>query len=95
MLKVIARNYPDLSHLEEIMSLYRELVTLSREQPGCVSYGLYQDADHPELLTMIEEWESREALENHLHSEGFLRIVPKLGSLMTRESEMNICQQVI
>lgn len=95
MLKVIARNYPDLSHLEEIMSLYRELVAASRKQPGCISYGLYADEDHPELLTMIEEWESHEMLENHLNSEDFQRIVPKLGSLMTRESEMNICQQVI
>lgn len=95
MLKVVAVNYPDLSHLEEIMNLYRELVTLSRKQPGCISYGLYRDADHPELLTMIEEWESHQALEEHLHSADFQRIVPQLDRMMARAAEMNVYEQAV
>ena len=68
MLKVVAKNYADPKHLDEILKLSRELVELTRGEPGCVSYGVYQDTEHPELLTMIEEWESREALETHLNS---------------------------
>ncbi len=95
MLKVVAKNYADLNHLEEIVSLCRELVEITRGEEGCISYGVYQDAEHPELLTMIEEWKSREDLDNHLHAEHFTRIVPQLGKLMTRPADMNVYEQII
>jgi quinol monooxygenase YgiN len=95
MLKVVAKNHADPGHLDEILVLCRELVEVTRREPGCISYGLYQDTEHPELLTMIEEWESREALETHLHSADFTRIVPRLGKLMTQEADMNVYQQLI
>ena len=60
MLKVVAKNYADLNQLDKILSLCRELVEITRGEKGCISYGVYQDAEHPELLTMIEEWKSRE-----------------------------------
>jgi quinol monooxygenase YgiN len=44
---------------------------------------------------MIEEWESREALETHLNSVHFTRIVPQMGKLMTRDADMNVYQQII
>ena len=95
MLKVVAKNFADPKHLDEILKLSRELVELTRREPGCVSYGVYQDTEHPELLTMIEEWESREALETHLNSAHFTRIVPQMGELMTRDADMNVYQQII
>ena len=95
MLKVVAKNYADLNHLEEIVSLCRELVEITRGEEGCISYGVYQDAEHPELLTMIEEWKSREDLDNHLHAEHFTRIVPQLGKLMMRPADMNVYEQII
>ena len=95
MLKVIARNYADPKRLNEILALCRELVELTRQEKGCISYGVYQDTGHPELLTMIEEWESRAALDAHLHSAHFARLVPQLGERMTRAADMNIYQQII
>lgn len=95
MLKVVAKNYADLNHLDEIMSLCQELVENTCRENGCLSYGVYQDTEHPELLTMIEEWKSREDLDIHLHSEHFTRIVPQLGKLMTQSADMNIYRQVI
>ena len=48
MLKVVAKNFADPKHLDEILKLSRELVELTRREPGCVSYGVYQDTEHPE-----------------------------------------------
>jgi quinol monooxygenase YgiN len=95
MLKVVAKNFADPKHLDEILKLSRELVDMTRREPGCISYGVYQDTKHPELLTMIEEWESREALETHMSSAHFTRIVPQLGKLMTRDADINVYQQII
>ena len=95
MITVVAKNYADLNHLDEILSLCRELVEITRGEKGCISYGVYRDAEHPELLTMIEEWKSREDLDKHLHAEHFTRIVPQLGKLMTRPTDMNVYEQII
>jgi quinol monooxygenase YgiN len=95
MLKVVAKNYVDLNHLDEILTLCKELVELTRLEKGCIGYGVYKDADHPELLTMIEEWKSREDLEEHLHSEHFTRIVPQMSKMMTQAADMNVYQQII
>jgi quinol monooxygenase YgiN len=56
---------------------------------------MHQNAEHPELLTMIEEWESREALDAHLHAAHFTRIVPQLGKRMTRPADMPVYGQII
>jgi quinol monooxygenase YgiN len=95
MLKVVAKNYADLNHLDEILSLCRELVEITRREKGCISYGVYRDAQHPELLTMIEEWKSREDLDAHLHAEHFTRIVPQMGRLMTGPADMNVYEQIL
>jgi quinol monooxygenase YgiN len=95
MLKVVAKNYADLNQLDKILSLCRELVEITRGEKGCISYGVYHDVEHPELLTMIEEWKSREDLDAHLHAEHFTRIVPQLGKLMTQASDMNVYEQII
>jgi quinol monooxygenase YgiN len=95
MLTVVAMNYADPNHLDEILSLCRELVEITRSEKGCIRYGVYRDAEHPELLTMIEEWESREALDAHLHAAHFTRIVPQLGKRMTRPADMHVYEQTI
>ena len=95
MLKVVARNYIDRKHKDEILSLCRELVEITRREKGCINYGVYQDAEHPELLTMIEEWNSQEDLEKHLQAEHFTRIVSQLNRLMIQATDMNIYQQII
>ena len=39
MWKVVAKNYADLDHLDEALSLCRELVEITRGEKGCISYG--------------------------------------------------------
>lgn len=95
MLKVVAVNFPDPKNYDKILNYFRELAELTRKENGCISYCVCRDESHPKFLTMIEEWESRYALDLHLKSEHFSRIVPKLSALMVKEAEMNIYKQII
>lgn len=95
MIKVVARNFAKKDKLNEIMKHYKELVELTRKEKGCIKYELYEDEKNPTVLTMIEEWEDRQALENHLKSEHFTRIVPTLGKYMAKESDMNVYNKLI
>lgn len=94
MIYVVAKNYAKSEALKEIHALYEELVKLTREEPGCIQYELFADASAPEKLTMIETWESREALDQHLTSAHFTRIVPALKCLMAQPGEMSILEKV-
>lgn len=95
MVKVVAKSFVQEDKLNEVIELYKELVELTRKEKGCINYELCQDEKDPTILTMIEEWESREALDEHMKSEHFTRIVPKLGEFRSKESIMNIYKKLI
>ncbi|SKA77821.1 Quinol monooxygenase YgiN [Caloramator quimbayensis] len=95
MVKVVAKNCAQRDKLDEIIKLYEELVELTRKEEGCIRYELYQDEKDRSILCMIEEWESREALDRHLNSEHFKRIVPQIKKFMARETELNVYKKLI
>ncbi|MBP2034035.1 quinol monooxygenase YgiN [Clostridium algifaecis] len=95
MIKVVARNFAQQDKLNEIIELYKELVELTRKEKGCIKYELYQDENNPSVLTMIEEWENKKALEDHFKAEHFVRIVPKVKKYMLKETDLNIYNKLI
>ncbi len=52
----------------EMLQALRSLVGPMSVQPGCLRCRLYQDVDDEDVLTWIEEWASREQLEQHVRS---------------------------
>ena len=90
MIKVVAKNFVKADKLSEVLGLYKELVEFTRKEEGCTTYELYQDEKDATIVAMIEEWESRAALEEHFKSEHFTRIVPKLKAFMVKETDINI-----
>jgi quinol monooxygenase YgiN len=78
MIKVVAKNIVKADQVAEFIALGKKLVEeTNRNDKGCISYELYQDMDHPEILTMIEEWESQQALEQHMAAKHFQEIIPQ------------------
>lgn len=95
MLKVVAKNFIQKDKLDETIKLYEELIYFTRKEEGCIKYELYQDEKDPTILCMIEEWENEEAFDKHTKSEHFLRIVPQLKKLRTRDSDLNVYKKLI
>lgn len=95
MIKVVAKNSVDEDKIEEYLKLCKELVEETRKEEGCIKYEMYQDEKDPTILTIIEEWESKEALDKHMISEHFTRIVPMLGKFRTKKSDVNVYKKLI
>lgn len=95
MIKVVAKKLVNEGKVEEVIKLYEELVKETRKEEGCIKYELYQDEKDPRVLAVIEEWESRDALEKHMNSEHFVRIVPMIGELAEKKKDMNIYNKLI
>jgi quinol monooxygenase YgiN len=52
----------------EIAAFQAALATLEREsraETGCALYAAFQTADHPEVFTVLESWETSAAFEAH------------------------------
>ncbi|MDU4962523.1 MAG: putative quinol monooxygenase [Sporomusaceae bacterium] len=79
MIKVIARSVIQEKHLADALELYRLLAEATRQEPGCISYELFQELDTPSHLALIEEWEDSEALRRHTQTPHFIRLVEQLG----------------
>lgn len=94
MVKVLAKSFAKSDKIEEILGLIKELVEETVKEEGCIKYEMYQDKKDPRIMIMIEEWESEEALNKHMASEHFKRIVPEMNAMREKASEMNICKKV-
>ena len=54
-----------------------------------------KNINNPEILTMVEEWDSQEHLDANLNTAFFKKTAAKLNKMYTKETEMNIYVQVL
>jgi len=58
----------------------RRMAEATRAEPGCISYGFYQDVGDPNTILVFEEWEDAAALERHFatpHMAAFAAEIPR------------------
>jgi len=79
MITVIANNFVKEGCLDEFLSIAEVLVEETNKlDPGCIRYAMHQSLSDPLLVTCMEEWASREDMENHLKSAHFLKSVGEI-----------------
>lgn len=95
MIKIVAKHVIKEDKIEEFKKLGLELVKKTNElDEGCIAYDLFQDIKNPKVLTIIEEWESKEALDKHSQAKHFVEIVPVLKEFSEQEGELTIYQKL-
>lgn len=95
MIRVVAKHFIKKNKVDEILKIYKILVDKSRNDEGCISYQLFQDVSDESILTIIEQWENREALDNHLSDCDFKVLISSTSDLLEKETEINIYKQII
>ena len=76
MLKLIAEDFIQEDKIEVVLPLYQELIEKTKQEQGCIGYDLYHDLKQRGHFVFIEEWVDRVALDVHVQSEHFQRLVP-------------------
>lgn len=95
MLQVISKIYVKEEKIHEFVEVFKEMIEPTKKEKGYIQYEMYQDEENPALLIVLEQWETRENFDNHLKSEHFERIVPKMTVFMTKETEVNLCYKIV
>jgi quinol monooxygenase YgiN len=52
----------------ELMSAAKAMIAAMKREPGCVLYDLNISITHPQSMTFVEAWKSREALSEYFES---------------------------
>jgi quinol monooxygenase YgiN len=94
LITIVAKTVVIESEIETFINLANELITESKKEAGCREYNLYQDTENKNVLTFIEKWEDEEAIKLHNESAHFTSIVPKLGEMQVKDTEVNLYKQL-
>lgn len=96
MIKIVAKNYIKNENIEDFIKLASKLVEATNKyDEGCIKYELFQDTVNPGILTVIEEWESKDALDKHMAASHFTEIVPQFAQYTEKPGEMNIYNKIV
>ena len=68
----------------------RELISCTKEEDGCIAYDLYEAKDGSGEIVLVEVWESQEALDAHMQTEHFLRLVPGTEAFLASPPNIKI-----
>lgn len=56
---------------KELVQTLLSMVSSTEGEVGCLDYALYCNVEDHNLLTLLEEWQTRKDLDRHLRSETF------------------------
>jgi quinol monooxygenase YgiN len=91
MIKVVANNYVKQERVEEFLTNMKALVEKTNaDDKGCISYALYKDTQDPLHFTMLEEWEDENAIQSHMRSPHFLKLIPTIDGCSARPAEVTM-----
>lgn len=89
-LRVIARVKARPDKVDELRSVLSSLVEPTRKEPGCLSYNLLQNNEDPTDFALVEEWESKNALESHIAAKHFRDAQAKLAGLVAAKADIRL-----
>lgn len=76
--------------IQELLKLSREHVKRSLTEPGCITHGVYIDAENPLRLVFVEQWKDRESLGLHFQVPGSIEFVGHLRRLAAEPPSLNV-----
>ena len=75
------------TNVEKVRELLSEQARLSRQEPGCVRFEVYQSQNDATKFLLIERWDTQEALDVHRTAQAYTTIYqPQILPLVIREA---------
>ena len=79
MILVTAHVAVQPDHRDTLQSILTEVQAASRLDDGCEYYGYFESIDEPNVISAIEMWSDRDALDAHLRQPHIAKLVEALG----------------
>lgn len=83
----------DPTHVSEVRQLLIQQARLSREEPGCERFEVYESTSTERTFILNERWQSQHSLDVHRAAFAFTTVyAPKVLPLVQRTA--HICERV-
>jgi quinol monooxygenase YgiN len=66
---------PQPEKRQAMIDILRNMEALTKIKPGCISCCIYEQADERHAVLYVERWESRDALNIHVQSSMYMRLL--------------------
>lgn len=90
MVVVTAKIFFSEGKLKEADALLKELIEKTNQEDGCIEYKAYLHSQSSDEIVIIEKWESQGHLDAHMKTKHFTEILPKLGEMCSKETEISV-----
>ena len=90
MMVLILRMKVRPGNSDELLQVIRRMLEPTRVEQGCLGFRFYQDIEDRNAYTFIEEWESREDLEAHIHTESYRELLAVMDLLLAEPPQLDI-----
>ena len=77
---------------KELSQTLQSIVAQMRKENGCVDSNFYQNAENENDFFLVEAWETRNALDDHLRSDIFT-VLMGARSLLSRPPEITMSEE--
>lgn len=91
MVVLIAKNTVKQGMQQAFLQLAKEMIVQTRQEKWCISYDLVSDQGNPQVYYFIEKYADEEAVEAHRGTTYFQTLVPQIGALRVKPSEVSTC----
>ncbi len=91
MVHVVAEITAKAGYRDKVLELFRAAAEKVRQEPGCIEYFATVDTDsglpvqppvRPNVITVLEKWESLEALQSHASGDALHEFLEQAGPIM-------------
>lgn len=94
MLKFIARIDAKPGQEAVVAEALVGLVTPSRAEAGCIAYEVCRMKEDPAQLVVLEEWESQEALDEHMATPHFQGFLAQVGDALAGDPRLEMLERL-
>ena len=87
-LTLVATLIPRPEAAAEFVSIINGLIAPTLEEDGCLSYDFHQSNDNPDEFVLIEQWRSRQDLDDHFQQPYTLAAIKRFPAILATEMRL-------
>ncbi len=95
MVVVTAKIFFNPGKLKEAENILKELIEKTNQENGCIEYKSYLSSKSSDEIVIIEKWESQAHLDAHMKTKHFTELLPKIGEMCSKETEISVYSPLI
>ena len=88
MMHVMASIVVRPEHAVAARALLADLAAKSRREPGCVAYELFQRADQPHVVPIVEQWLGAADVDAHMKAVHVAAAIATAGPMLAAAPEI-------